>query len=279
MTSILSGRKVARAIRKEIKQQVLLLEKPPTLAIIQVGEDDASQVYVKMKQRACRKVGIQSAEYKLPSNTQQDALLSKIQELNQNTEINGIIVQLPLPPSLNTIAVIEAVNPFKDVDGLHPLNQGRLLTGGSLIPCTPLAVLRVLDFYEIPLAGKNAVIINRSRLVGRPLAQLLLNRDATVTICHSKTQDLTDITQRADLLISAVGRRPKFTLTGDMVKEGATLVDVGLSRIEGKVVGDVDAASVEGRAAHLTPVPRGVGPVTVATVLQNVLTAMKLQCE
>ncbi len=232
-----------------------------------------------MKQRACRKVGIQSAEYKLPSNTQQDALLSKIQELNQNTEINGIIVQLPLPPSLNTIAVIEAVNPFKDVDGLHPLNQGRLLTGGSLIPCTPLAVLRVLDFYEIPLAGKNAVIINRSRLVGRPLAQLLLNRDATVTICHSKTQDLTDITQRADLLISAVGRRPKFTLTGDMVKEGATLVDVGLSRIEGKVVGDVDAASVEGRAAHLTPVPRGVGPVTVATVLQNVLTAMKLQCE
>ncbi len=268
---------MARAIRMEVKQQIMLLEKPPTLAIILVGEDDASQVYVKMKLRACRKVGIRALTLKLPANTPQDVLLTKINELNEDSEITGIIVQLPLPPSVNTNAVLETIIPYKDVDGLHPMNQGQLLTGGTLIPSTPLAVLRILDFYEIPIAGKHAVIINRSRLVGRPLSQLLLNRDATVTICHSKTQDLVEITRCADLLISAVGRRRRFTITGDMIKDGSVLIDVGLSRLEGKVVGDVDASSVEGRASHLTPVPKGVGPVTVATVLQNVLTAMKLQ--
>lgn len=232
-----------------------------------------------MKRKACRKVGIQSIEYNLPSSTLQATLLAKIRELNQNPEIHGIIVQLPLPSSLDTITVIEAINPFKDVDGLHPLNQGRLLTGGELAPSTPLAVIRILDYYKIPITGQHVVIINRSQLVGRPLAQLLLNRDATVTVCHSKTQNLMEITRQADILISAVGRRSSFTVTGEMIKEGVTIVDVGLSRIEGKVVGDVDAASVEGRASNLTPVPRGVGPVTVATVLQNVLTAMRLQSE
>ncbi len=255
----------------------MLLEKPPTLAIILVGEDEASQIYVKMKHRACRKVGINAKEYRFPVNTHQDTLVAKIRELNQNPEITGIIVQLPLPSTISTFTVIESVSPLKDIDGLHPLNQGRLLSGGFLVPCTPLAVVRILDFYEIPIAGKHAVIINRTRLVGRPLTQLLLNKDATVTICHSKTQNLSEITRQADILVSAVGRRPKFTITGDMIKDGATIIDVGLSRLDGKVVGDVDSGSVEGRASHLTPVPRGVGPVTVATVLQNVLTAMKLQ--
>jgi methylenetetrahydrofolate dehydrogenase (NADP+)/methenyltetrahydrofolate cyclohydrolase len=279
LTEILYGRKVARAIRREVKEQIMLLEKPPTLAIILVGEDDASQIYVKMKQRACRKVGIRSLDIKLPRNTSQDIIAEKIQELNQNPDVTGIIVQLPLPSSINTNTVLETIIPYKDVDGLHPLNQGRLLTGGALIPSTPLAVLRILEFYEIPVAGKHAVIINRSRLVGRPLAQLLLNRDATVTVCHSKTQDLSEVTRQADLLISAVGRRPSFTITGDMIKAGATLIDVGLNRVDGKVVGDIDATSVEGRASHLTPVPKGVGPVTVATVLHNVLTANKLQSD
>jgi methylenetetrahydrofolate dehydrogenase (NADP+)/methenyltetrahydrofolate cyclohydrolase len=276
MTRIINGKKIAEDIYTELKEEVKNLEDKPGLAVVLVGDDPASLVYVRNKERICKRLGLNYRLMRFPQSADKNEILSTIESLNSDKEINGIIVQIPLPEHLDPFEVVSAIDPLKDVDGLHPDNLGRLLSGKPrIIPCTPLGVIELLKRENIDIRGKNAVIVGRSNLVGKPLFHLLLSLDATVTVCHSKTRDLKEETSRADILVCAVGV-PKL-ISADMVKEGATVIDVGINRIGDRLVGDVDFENIMGIASAITPVPGGVGPMTVAMLMKNVITAYKLQ--
>jgi len=275
---ILDGRAVAAQVKAEVAAEVRAYRErygePPGLAVILIGDNPASQTYVRNKETACREVGIASAVYHLEAVTPAESVYRLLRQLNERSDIHGILVQLPLPPHLDPQAIIEAIRPEKDVDGFHPLNVGRLATGGPcLVPCTPRGIITLLERSGISIRGKHAVVVGRSNIVGKPAALLLLQRDATVTVCHSRTPDLAIVTRCADILVVAVGR-PQM-ITGEMVKEGAVVVDVGINRVEGKLVGDVDFATVAPRAGAITPVPGGVGPMTVAMLLANTVEAAR----
>ncbi len=281
MTAIvMDGRLVASEVKSEVAGQVRQLQDEkvnPHLSTVLVGDDPASASYLKAKHKACEEVGIRSQNHHLPRETAQRELESLVWKLNTDPEVHGVLVQLPLPGHLDENQVIERIVPYKDVDGLHPINAGKLASGIEvLVPCTPKGIIRLLSHYKVPIGGHQATIINRSNLVGRPLSMLLLNRDATVTMCHSKTANLPEVTWTADILISAVGRA-NFQLTPKHVKPGATVVDVGLSRVEGKLRGDVEFEEVSKVAKYITPVPGGVGPMTVAMLLENTVQAARIQ--
>lgn len=273
--TLLDGKALAAKLKEEIRREAAGLPRRPGLAVVLVGEDPASRVYVTSKRKDCENGGFYSEEYDLLAQTPQSALLELVEGLNERADIDGILVQLPLPGHMDEQAVIQAISPEKDVDGFHPMNAGNLLIGReSFLPCTPAGVMELLDEYHIDPAGKRAVVVGRSNIVGKPMGLLLLRRDATVTLCHSKTPDLPEMCRQADILISAVGRRN--LITADMVKEGATVVDVAMNRDEsGKLCGDVDFPAVAERAAFLTPVPGGVGPMTRAILMKNTLLAAK----
>lgn len=273
---IIDGKAIAGKKREELKQAVEELKAKgitPGLAVILVGDDPASQTYVRNKQRACKEVGIYSLLLKYEENITEEFLLARIKELNENKEIHGILVQLPLPNQINPKVVIEAIHPDKDVDGFHPLNVGKLLTGeDTFVPCTPLGIIEMLKEIHIDLTGKHAVVIGRSNIVGKPMGQLLLGENATVTYCHSKTVDLPSITRQADVLVSAIGQANR--ITADYVKEDAVVIDVGMNRNEeGKLCGDVLYDEVKNKASYITPVPGGVGPMTITMLLANTVKA------
>ncbi len=278
---IIDGKLVAQVTREQIKKDVEAIKAANYpcgigLAVILVGDDPASQVYVRNKIKACDEVGIKSFLCKLPAESTFDEVAGTINYLNENPDVSGMILQLPLPKHLDENALIDLIDPDKDVDGCHYVQKGRLWTGrDSLVACTPYGVMKLLDYYNIPLEGKNAVVIGRSNLVGKPLAQLLLDRNCTVTICHSRTKNLAEITSRADIVCVAIGKA-KF-LKADMVKDGAVVIDVGMDRDEnGKLCGDVDFAGVAPKCSYITPVPGGVGPMTVTMLLANTVKAFKL---
>tara|TARA_B110000438_G_scaffold48801_2_gene49220 strand:- start:68 stop:910 length:843 start_codon:yes stop_codon:yes gene_type:complete len=276
--SIIDGKKVSSHIKDNIAAEVKMLKnktgKTPGLAVVLVGDDPASAVYVKNKNKTCKNIGFQSFEHILSENTSEDKLLNLINELNNDDQVNGILVQLPLPSHISSKKILVSINPQKDVDGFHLENVGRLVTGNALFkPCTPAGIIKLLDEYKIEIEGKNAVIIGRSNIVGKPVSFLLLERNATVTICHSRTKDLPSITRSADILIAAIGK-PNF-VSLDMVKNNAVVIDVGINRLDGKLVGDVDFASVSKQASLITPVPGGVGPMTIAMLMENTLQAFK----
>lgn len=278
--SIIDGKAVSAAVRERVRLETEELKKQgvtPGLAVIIVGDDPASQVYVRNKERACAEVGFHSEKYALPSNTTQQQLNNLVCELNERRDINGILCQLPLPEHLNDKEVIDLIDPLKDVDAFHPVNVGAIMIGDyNFLPCTPAGIMELLHSTGIEIAGKKAVVIGRSNIVGKPMAMLLLHADATVEITHSKTVDLKSITKEADILVAAVGRA-KF-VTADMVKDGAVVIDVGMNRDEnGKLCGDVDFDSVAPKCSFITPVPGGVGPMTISMLMQNTLTAAKLQ--
>ncbi len=275
---VIDGRRIAAEIRKQLAEEAKLLWEEhgvrPGLAAILVGSDPASEVYLRIKRKACEEASFEFRKYSLPENVGEEDVIELLQKLNGESSIHGIIVQLPLPPHLDENRIIASISPEKDVDGLHPVNMGRLLLGDEAItPCTPTGIITLLSKEGISLRGKHVVIINRSKIVGRPLMVMMTNRDATVTVCHSKTVNLTDHTRSADILVVAVGK-PMF-ITEDMVKDGAVVVDVGINRVEGRIVGDVDFERVKEKASAITPVPGGVGPMTVAMLLKNVLDAAK----
>ena len=281
---IIDGKLVAKVTREQIKQEVERLKalnypNAIGLAVILVGDDPASQVYVRNKIKACDEVGIKSFLCKLPAESTFDEVAGTIRYLNDNPDVSGMILQLPLPKHLDENSLLDLIDPEKDVDGCHYVQKGRLWTGrDSLVACTPYGVMKLLEYYDISLQGKNAVVIGRSNLVGKPLAQLLLDANCTVTICHSKTQNLAEITSRADIVCVAIGKA-KF-LTSDMVKNGAVVIDVGMDRDEnGKLCGDVDFDSVAPKCSFITPVPAGVGPMTVTMLLANTVKAYKAQNE
>lgn len=276
--NILDGKMVSKKIHEEVKVEVSKLSKKPCLLVILVGDDQASQIYVSSKEKACKKVGMISKTIILDKNSSQKQVIDIIQNANQDSSITGILVQMPLPDHMNAKAVVDAISPEKDVDGLHALNQGKLmLKEKGIIPATPKGIIRLLDEYHVDLKGKNALVIGRSILVGNPVAQLLLQRDATVTIAHSKTKNLKELCQTMDVIVSAVGK-PK-TITEDMVKEGAVIIDVGINRVLGTLVGDVDYLLVAPKTSRITPVPGGVGPMTIACLLENVMECYRLQNE
>lgn len=280
MAVIIDGKLVAQDTRLEIKENVTRFREKygvtPGLAVILVGENPASQVYVRNKHRACLEVGINSIEITLPETTTEAELLAKIEELNARDDVHGILVQLPLPKHINEETVILAIANEKDVDAFNPFNVGRIMAGGyDFLPCTPAGVMKLLDYYNIEISGKNCVVIGRSNIVGKPMAMLLLERNGTVTICHSRTANLAEHTKNADIIVVAVGRAG--FLHGDQVKSGAVVVDVGINRLpDGNLVGDVDFASVSEVASYITPVPGGVGPMTITTLLENTLRAAEL---
>lgn len=282
---LLEGKVFAAMLREEAgKKAAELKEKygiTPGLAVIIVGEDPASQVYVRNKHKACTELGFYSEGVEMSAETTREELLAEIDRLNKDPKIHGILVQLPLPKALQPYEaeVLESIDPLKDVDGFHPVNVGRLVTGQkALVPCTPHGCLRMLELAGIPIEGANAVVIGRSNIVGKPMLHLLLGKHATVTICHSRTKNLAEITKKADILVAAVGK-PKF-VTADMVKEGAAVIDVGINRIAPKkLVGDVDFDAVKEVAGAITPVPGGVGLLTIAMLMQNTVEAARLQLE
>jgi methylenetetrahydrofolate dehydrogenase (NADP+) / methenyltetrahydrofolate cyclohydrolase len=278
--TILDGKLVAADVKKQVAKQVEQLANHgirPFLATVQVGDDPASTSYLKGKHKAALEVGIQSEHHHLPAETPQSKLEVLLDQLNANSKVHGILVQLPLPKGIDEDSIIEKIKPDKDVDGLHPMNEGKLSAGKEgLVPCTPKGIVRLLSYYKIPIVGKRAVIINRTTLVGRPLANLFLNRDATVTICHSKTTNLAETTKTADILVSAVGRE-SFMIESSNVKPGSAVIDVGLTRVSGKLRGDVNFDPVSSVAAYITPVPGGVGPMTVACLLENTAQAASMQ--
>ncbi len=277
---IIDGKKVSADVKQQVAEETKKLIAQgitPGLAVILVGDDQASRVYVNNKKKACELVGFKSVEYKLPAETTQEKLLSLVEELNNRKDINGILCQLPLPKGLDENAVIEAISPLKDVDAFHKQNVGRIMIGDyDFLPCTPAGIMEMLKAYHISVDGKNCVVIGRSNIVGKPMAMLLLHQNGTVTICHSHTKKLKDITKEADILVAAVGV-PKFVTAG-MVKEGAVVIDVGMDRDENnKLCGDVDFENVKEKCSFITPVPGGVGPMTIATLMKNTLKATKLQ--
>ena len=274
--TIIDGKALGVKVREEVAASVADLGHVG-LATVLVGDDPASHIYIDLKQKAAVQAGMEARDLKLPADTSEDELLATIAELNADDGVDGLLVQLPLPDHIDENRAIEAIAPGKDVDGIHPLNAGRLYLGRpTLVPGTPLGVMRMLDEYEIPLEGARAVVVGRSAIVGKPMAHLLLQRNATVTVCHSRTQDLQRHTLDADVLVAAVGRT--HVISADMVKAGATVIDVGMNRDEGsrKVLGDVDPSAMD-EAAYMTPVPGGVGPMTIAMVLQNTVTAARLR--
>ncbi len=280
MAKIIDGKAVSQFVKDEVKKEVSALgEKGISvgLAVIIVGNDPASRTYVNNKKKACETTGIISEEYALPEDTTMDELLALIKELNAKKSINGILCQLPLPKHLDEKAVIENIDPIKDVDAFHAVNTGHIMIGDySFLPCTPAGIMEMLKYYNIEIEGKECVVIGRSNIVGKPMAMLLLQKNGTVTICHSRTKNLKEVTSRADILVAAVGI-PYF-VTADMVKDGAVVIDVGMDRNkEGKLCGDVDFAEVEKKASYITPVPGGVGPMTIATLMKNTVTAAKIQ--
>jgi methylenetetrahydrofolate dehydrogenase (NADP+)/methenyltetrahydrofolate cyclohydrolase len=275
---VIDGKWVAQTIRASLATEVASLKGRgivPGLTAVLVGEHPASVVYVRNKRKACAEVGIASTQHDLPATISERELLDTIEWLNKDPNIHGILVQLPLPKGMRPETVTEALSPAKDVDGLHPYNIGRLMRGDSVfVPCTPLGVMALLDHYKLPIEGRRAVIVGRSNLVGRPVSLLLMHRNATITVCHSKTQQLDAVCREADIIIVAMGKA-KF-LTAKMVKPGAVVVDVGINRLpDGSLVGDVDYGPVAARAGWITPVPGGVGPMTIAMLLSNTITAAK----
>ena len=280
MALIIDGKKVSAEVKEQVRLETLELAKKgirPGLAVIIVGDDPASRVYVNNKKKACEAVGFLSREYALPATTTQEELLSLVDELNNDKEINGILCQLPLPKGLDEKAVIEAISPIKDVDAFHAINVGKIMIGDyDFLPCTPAGVMEMLHSYKIPVEGKKCVVIGRSNIVGKPMAMLLLHENGTVTITHSRTQNLAEVTREADILVAAIGK-PKF-VTADMVKEGAVVIDVGMDRDEnGKLCGNVDFENVKDKCSAITPVPGGVGPMTIAVLMKNTLKACKIQ--
>lgn len=278
-SQILDGKKVSQQVVEKLTYELQAIHASgaplPKLVVVLVGDDPASQVYVGKKAKTAQKIGMLSELITLPAQTSQDELLATIQRLNADDTVHGILVQLPLPKHINTLEIITAVNPKKDVDGLHPLNLGLLMTGdpAACKPCTPAGVITLLKAYEVPMAGKHAVVLGRSNIVGKPMGMLLLQENATVSYCHSKTADLAAITRQADILIAAVGVAK--LVTADFIKPGATVVDVGINRLDGKLVGDVDFDSTAEKAGFITPVPGGVGPMTIATLMSNTLELYK----
>ena len=276
----MDGKLVASIVKKEVAQKVQQLRHQdinPWLSTVLVGDDQASATYLKAKHKACEEVGIKSDNHHLPTDTSQDVLELLIAKLNLDRKVHGILVQLPLPKHLKEQKVIEQISPSKDVDGLHPENLGKLASGSEeLVPCTPKGIVRLLQYYNIRIAGSRAVIVNRSNLVGRPLGMLLLNRDTTVTLCHSKTLNLAEVTREADILVTAIGR-PSVRIGAEYVKPGSTVIDVAINRINGKLQGDIDFEAASRVAANITPVPGGVGPMTVAMLLENSIQAATSQ--
>lgn len=273
---ILDGKAVSLKVKESVKVRADELKKfgiEPTLAVVLVGEDKASQTYVRAKEKACNEYGIKSVAHRLSENTTQNELLALINVLNLDDSIHGILVQLPLPKHIDTNVVLAAIDPRKDVDGFHAVNVGKLVSGlDGFVPCTPLGVMEILKEYGIDVAGLNAVVIGRSNIVGKPMANLLLNASATVTVTHSKTKNLKEICKNADLIVAAIGK--PFFLKSDMVKDGAIVVDVGINRLDdGRLVGDVDFDEVAPKCSYITPVPGGVGPMTIAMLLNNTILA------
>lgn len=278
MAIIINGKEVASKIRNDLKEKVTELKKNGKIlkfAVIMVGDNSASKIYIKNKSKACEEVGIDCEEYILDSNIQMKELLDLINTLNKRKDIHGILLQSPIPKHLDIDEAFRTIAPSKDVDGFNPVNVGKLCLGQDcFIACTPSGVMKLLEEYNIDIEGKNAVVIGRSNIVGKPMLQCLLNKNATVTICHSKTKNLLDITKNADIIVAAVGKE-KF-LTGDMIKEGAVVIDVGINRLEdGTICGDVDFESAKEKASYITPVPGGVGPMTVAMLMSNIVKASK----
>jgi len=276
---IIDGKLVSEKIRNVIKEKAQRIEKEfsrvPGLAAVLVGEDPASQIYVRNKRRSCEDVGIYSEEHKLSESTTQDELLSLIDKLNNDNKINGILVQLPLPSHINESLVLNSVSPEKDVDGFHPINAGYLFEGQpKFIPCTPHGIIKMLEFYNVEIEGKNAVVLGRSNIVGKPAAILLLQKNATVTICHSRTRNLNEVLKNADIIVAAIGKA--HFVKKEMVKEGAVIIDVGINRLEnGKLAGDVDFDGVREVCSLITPVPGGVGPMTITMLLWNTLKSLE----
>ena len=279
MASIIDGKAISATIRSEIKEETEKFFKEngyrPGLAVIIVGEDPASQVYVRNKRKACEEVGFYSEAYELPAETTQEELNDLVDKLNASPNIHGILCQLPLPKHLDETEVILRIDPKKDVDAFHPTNVGKIMIGDySFLPCTPAGVMALLERSGIEISGKECVVVGRSNIVGKPQAMLLLHANGTVTICHSRTKNLAEVCRRADILVAAIGKADFFT--GDMIKEGAVVIDVGMNRRpDGKLTGDVDFASVAPKASYITPVPGGVGPMTITMLMQNTLTAAK----
>ena len=272
----MDGRAVAKAIKEEIAREteaILASGVTPHLAVVLVGENPASQVYVRNKENACQKAGIRSSVIRLSEDCSQDELEKVVASLNDDEGVHGILVQLPLPAHLDEARVLALIDPDKDVDGFHAMNSGRLMNGQSgFVPCTPLGVMKLLEAYRIPLEGRHAVVIGRSNIVGKPMAMLLLAQNATVTVCHSRTKNLAELTRQADILVAAIGKAG--FVTADMVKPGAVVIDVGINRVDGQIVGDVDA-QVSEVAGYMTPVPGGVGQMTIAMLLANTLQAAR----
>ena len=279
MAKIIDGKVISASVKKRVQNEVSdLKQKGVTvgLAVIIVGEDPASKVYVSNKKKACEALGIISEEYALPESTTNEELLALINELNRKPSINGILCQLPLPKHLDEKLIINSIDPNKDVDAFHPFNVGKIMIGDfHFLPCTPAGVMEMLEYEGIDVTGKNCVVIGRSNIVGKPMNMLLLHKNGTVTVCHSKTNNLAEICKKADILVVAVGR-PNF-VTADMVKPDAVVIDVGINRVDGKLCGDVDFENVSKIASAITPVPGGVGPMTIAMLMQNTLTAAKIQ--
>ena len=267
---LLDGKKISDKIKEEIKLKTKNYLIKPTLAVIQIGDDEASNVYINSKKNSCEKVGFNFIHIKFTEDTLEQEIINKIIELNNDSYVNGILLQLPIPSKFNQYKLLNLINKDKDVDGLTDINMGMLFKNyNNLVPCTPNGIIKLLDEYKIDLKGKYAVVVGKSNLVGKPLAMLLLQKGSTVTICHSKTKDLGYFTKQADILISAVGK--KDLITKDMVKDDAIVIDVGINRVDGKLYGDVDFEDIKDIASYITPVPGGVGPMTVAMLLSNVL--------
>lgn len=280
MAELISGKVVSAKVKDDVRKETeILAEKgiKAGLAVVIVGNNPASRVYVNSKKKACEEVGFASYEYALPEETTQQELLDLVDVLNNDKKVNGILVQLPLPKQIDENAIINAISAEKDVDAFHPFNVGKIMIGDfAFLPCTPAGVMELIDSTGVEIAGKSCVVIGRSNIVGKPMAMLLLHRSGTVTICHSKTKNLAEICRNADILVAAVGKA-NF-VTADMVKEGAVVIDVGMNRLEnGKLCGDVDFEAVEKKASFITPVPGGVGPMTIAMLMKNTLTAAKAQ--
>jgi methylenetetrahydrofolate dehydrogenase (NADP+) / methenyltetrahydrofolate cyclohydrolase len=272
---VMDGKALAARVRDEVGHEVARLGYPVGLATVLVGDNPASHVYVRSKRKACEEAGIESAHHELPEDTTEEALLALVEELNADSRVTGILVQLPLPEQIDEERVIRTIDPVKDVDGFHPVNAGFLLQGSpTLLPATPAGIMELLDAYQVPLESARAVVVGRSNIVGKPVSLLLLGRHATVTICHSRTADLPALTREADVLVAAVGKAE--AVTARMVRPGATVIDVGINRVDGRLVGDVaqDAVDVAGM---LTPVPGGVGPMTIAALLRNTVKAARFQ--
>ncbi len=280
MAQIIDGKAISAKVKAEVREEADALKAKGIsigLAVVIVGNNPASRVYVNNKKKACAEVGFESSEYALPEETTQEELLALVDKLNNDDKVNGILVQLPLPSQIDEKAVINAIRPEKDVDAFHPVNVGKIMIGDfAFLPCTPAGVMELIKSTGVDISGKECVVIGRSNIVGKPMAMLLLHKNGTVTICHSKTKNLAEVCRRADILVAAVGRA-NF-VTADMIKEGAVVIDVGMNRLEnGKLCGDVNFAECSEKAGYITPVPGGVGPMTIAMLMRNTLTSAKIK--